>query len=473
MARRLAAAACAWASVATAAPPSDTQSAVAVRSDAALVQVQAETPDGFDARRRLGQLELEDKREGGYATGLPLVNYDSNTGLGIGARGYFYFDGERTDPRFAYTPYLYRVFLQAFATTGGYQFHWLDLDARNVFGSAFTLRGALIFQRNIDQHYFGVGSRSMRRLSFSGSERSYRRYADYQAALDPVDSAGVTRSRYDSYLLTQPMALLSVERPLLRGLVRPMLGVGLSHSDIEDYSGDRIDVEVDGRDVRATQSPTRLSEDCAGGVITGCDGGWNNFLRLGLAFDTRDFEPDPNRGVLLDAALDLGSAVLGSGYDWARVMLAARSYLPLLPFRTDLVLATRATFVLQSRDTPFFGMNWLPYMEDPRQGLGGLRTLRGYKQDRFVGPVMTLLNAELRWTFARSQPFGQRFAWMVVPFVDVGRVDDRVADVDLSGTKADLGLALRAAWNLATIITVEYARSDEDTGVYVNFNHIF
>jgi outer membrane protein assembly factor BamA len=455
--QRLFAAAYTWASLATAAPDSEPPA----------------TPDGFDPRRHLGSEELSNKPEGGYATGLPLVNYDSNTGWGFGARGYFYFDGERSDPRFAYTPYLYRVFLQAFATTGGYQFHWLDLDARNVFGSAFTLRGALIFQRNIDQHYFGVGSRSMQRLSFSGAERSYRRHDEYQAALDGVDADGVTRSRYDSYLLTQPMALLSVERPLLRGLLRPMLGVALSYNDIEDYTGDRIDVEVDGREVRATQASSRLSEDCAAGLIAGCDGGWNNFLRLGVAFDTRDFEPDPNRGVLLDAALDLGSGVLGSGYDWARLLLAARSYLSLLPNHTDLVLATRATFVLQSRDTPFFGMNWLPYMEDPRQGLGGLRTLRGYKQDRFVGPVMTLFNAELRWTFARGPLLGQRFAWMVVPFVDLGRVDDRVADVALRGMKADLGLSLRAAWNLATIITVEYARSDEDAGIYVNFNHIF
>jgi hemolysin activation/secretion protein len=118
-------------------------------------------------------------------------------------------------------------------------------------------------------------------------------------------------------------------------------------------------------------------------------------------------------------------------------------------------------------------MNWIPYLEDPRQGLGGLRTLRGYKQDRFVGPVMTLANAELRWTFARSDPFGQRFAWMVVPFVDAGRADDRVRDIELEGLRANVGLALRAAWNLATIITVEHARSPEDSGTYVHFNHIF
>jgi outer membrane protein assembly factor BamA len=385
--------------------------------------------DSFDARRRLGAEEYAEKAEGGYFTGLPLINYDSNTGVGFGGRAYYFFDGERSDPRFAYTPYLYRVFLQAFATTGGYQFHWLDVDARNVLGSAFTFRGALIFQRNIDQHYFGVGSRS--------------------------NEATITSSRYDSYQLTQPMLLLALERPLLRGVLRPLVGVGLSYNDVRD------------------PGETRLSEDCVAGLIVGCAGGWNDFLRLGIAYDTRDFEPDPNSGVLIDAALDVGTRLLGSEYTWLRGMLAARSYLSLLPGVTDLVLATRLTLVVQSSDTPFFAMNWIPYLDDPRQGLGGLRTLRGYKQDRFVGPVMTLANAELRWTFARSEPFGQRFAWMVVPFVDAGRVDDELADIELEGVHANLGLALRAAWNLATIITVEYAASPEDSGTYVNFNHIF
>jgi outer membrane protein assembly factor BamA len=439
---------------------------------AAVAQPAAPVPDGFDERRRLGPEEYENKAEGGYFTGLPLVNYDTNTGVGFGARAYYYFDGERTDPRFAYTPYLYRAFLQAFATTGGYQFHWLDLDARNIFGSAFTFRGQLIYQYNTDQHYFGIGARSMGRLSFSGSAQSYRRYADYQAALDTI-VAGQTRARYDSYRLAQPLLLLSVERPLLRGLLRPMLGLGFSHSDIENYAGQRVSVDVDGDEVRATQGPTRLSEDCAAGVITGCRGGYSNYLRLGIAFDTRDFEPDPNRGVFIDLALDLGTRLLGSGYDWARVMLAPRGYLSLLPGLTDLVGAARATLVVQSSDTPFFGMNMIPYVEDPRQGLGGLRTLRGFKQDRFVGPVMTLFNPELRWTLLRTPAFGQTFAWTLVPFIDLGAVHDRVGDLGLSGWRRDQGAALRVAWNLATIITVEYAASDEDSGFYVNFGHIF
>ena len=124
-------------------------------------------------------------------------------------------------------------------------------------------------------------------------------------------------------------------------------------------------------------------------------------------------------------------------------------------------------------DTPFFNMGLIPYTEEPRSGLGGLRTLRGYKQDRFVGPVMSLLNAELRWTYARSQFFGQRFGWMLVPFLDIGAVYDHLSDFTLAGWKRDQGLALRAAWNLATIITAEYAFSEEDSGVYINFSQIF
>jgi len=427
----------------------------------------------YDERRRLGAAELAAKAEGGYVTGLPLIDYDTNTGLGLGVRGYYYFDGYRDDPRFEHTPYLYRIFLQGYATLGGYQYHWLDVDARHVFHSAFMFRGQLVYQRNTDKHYFGIGADSMRPLSFTGADRSYRRYADYQAALDQVDDAGQTRSRHDRYVFAQPLGLLGLERPLLRGLLRPLLGVGLSYNDIEDYTGKRVSVAVDGKEVRATQAPTRLAEDCAAARITGCGGGWNNFLRAGLSFDTRDYEPDPNGGVFIDTALDVGTRLLGSRYTWLRGMLTPRMYVSLLPSVTDLVLAARATFVVQSRDVPFFAMGLIPYTEEPRSGLGGYRTLRGYKQDRFVGPVMTLFNAELRWTFAEVAPMGQHFAFIAVPFVDLGAVYDSVEDVSLGGWKRNAGLALRVPWNLATIMTAEWAVSDEDTGLYFSFDHMF
>ena len=38
------------------------------------------------------------------------------------------------------------------------------------------------------------------------------------------------------------------------------------------------------------------------------------------------------------------------------------------------------------------------------------RTLRGYRDDRFVGPVMTLVNGEVRWTFSHFNIARQKFA---------------------------------------------------------------
>ena len=419
-------------------------------------------PPGSGAKQALDAQDYQRKNEGGYFTGLPLANYDTNTGLGFGVRGYYYYNGHRSDPLFAYTPYFYRVFLQLFATTGGLQFHWLDVDAPTIAGSPFRFRSQLIFQRNTEQHYFGLGSRAMQPLGFTGSPRTFQHFDDYQAALQTPDRLGQTRTRYDEYLLVQPLLLLSLQRSVLDGLIWPLVGLGFSNTGVyDDYKKE------------ANSAPTRLQEDCAAGLIHGCAGGWNNFFRLGVALDTRDYEPDPNRGLFIDAALDIGSRVLGSGYEWARFMVAPRVYFD--PFRrwVDLVFAGRATFQVQSRSSPFFAMNFLPYTEDPRTGLGGLRTLRGYKQDRFVGPVMGLVNAEVRWTFLRFEALSQRFALIAVPTLDLGATYDRVGDVRLAGWKRSQGGALRISWNQATILTTEYAFSQEDSAFYVNFNHQF
>ena len=56
---------------------------------------------------------------------------------------------------------------------------------------------------------------------------------------------------------------------------------------------------------------------------------------------------------------------------------------------------------------------------------------------------------------------------------DVGRPFDRVADVSLARWRPSYGGALRISWNLATVITADYGVSPEDSGLYINFGHIF
>jgi hypothetical protein len=86
---------------------------------------------------------------------------------------------------------------------------------------------------------------------------------------------------------------------------------------------------------------------------------------------------------------------------------------------------------------------------------------------------MALTNYEIRWTFAKTKLLGQRFAFIAVPFVDMGRVFDSVRRTSLARWERSQGLALRVAWNLATIISIDYGVSNEDSGLYINFAHIF
>jgi hypothetical protein len=418
--------------------------------------------------------DLARKNEGGYFTGLPLVAYSSDFGLGLGARAYYYWDGDKDDPRFANTPYLYRVFLQGFASTGGVQFHWLDFDAPNIFESPYRIRSQLIYQRNINSNYFGLGNASLSPLAFPGSPKTYSKFDGYTADQQKIQPDGTTYGKYDQYDLLRPYWIASIERLFDHDRVRVLGGFGLTYARIRDYTGRTVDaVDASGADTSAPEAPTRLATDCAAKRIVGCGGGRDDFLRLGISYDTRDFEPDPNSGVYLDAALDLGTVALASQYDYARFLVAARGYWSPFPDAADLVFAGRATFETQSSGTPFFSMDTFPYTEDPRSGLGGHRTLRGYRQDRFVGPVMTLLNGEVRWTWGHITVLHQKLAFIIVPFVDTGRPYDKLADLTVSAWRLSYGGAFRVSWNLATIITVDYGRSSEDTGFYVNFNHIF
>ncbi len=435
--------------------------------------IQGGAPEGLGRKQRLRDDDLARKREGGYFTGLPLANYDHDVGFGFGARVYYFDNGKRTEPRFAYVPYEQRIFAQGYASTGGLQYHWLDYDSPHFLGSLFRVRASFEFQQNIAQNYFGVGTRSMQPLSFPGSPESFAHASEYDARLRTVQADGSTYALYDKYFGRRPQLAFAAERHLLGGLVRALFGLGFSNTAIRQYSGKVTDADGAGGTVQAPEAPTRLSLDCAARRIVGCDGGWDNVLRLGLSLDTRDFEPDPNSGIYAELSTEYGLRGLGSNYAYARVMGSVRGFYSPIPKLADLVVATRGLYEVQTQGTPFFSMSNLPFIDDNHTGLGGFRSLRGFKDSRFVGPVIVLANLELRWTFVRFKALAQSFGLMAVPFMDIGRVFDNVATTSLKDWKRTQGGGFRIAWNEATIIMADYGFSDEDAGLYVNFNHIF
>jgi hypothetical protein len=203
---------------------------------------------GFAAKQRLTDEDYARKVDGSYVTGLPLFAYDPNFGFGAGARAYYYYNGHPDDPLFAYTPYLHRVYGQAFATTGGGQDHVIDYDAPAFPDADYRVRATLEFEADTDWPYFGVGSRSMAPLSYAGAPGvTFARMSDYTRATTAVQPDGTTYARYNVYGFHRPVLQLALERNLLGGLLRSMVGVNI-------FSGSLF------RSTRATSSRTPTPE---------------------------------------------------------------------------------------------------------------------------------------------------------------------------------------------------------------------
>jgi outer membrane translocation and assembly module TamA len=111
--------------------------------------------------------------------------------------------------------------------------------------------------------------------------------------------------------------------------------------------------------------------------------------------------------------------------------------------------------------------------DERKHGLGGFESLRGYHADRFVGKVQMQGNLELRWSLPDFTIWNQHLRPMLVPFVDVGRVFDKVGGFSVSDWKVTGGLSFRLAWNLATIVSFDYAYGSEGSLFYMELGHPF
>ena len=62
----------------------------------------------------------------------------------------------------------------------------------------------------------------------------------------------------------------------------------------------------------------------------GIEGGWTNYVKLGLVYDSRDNEIVPKKGRWLDILAEISRRVLGSDYEYLRLTTTLRTYHPLL-----------------------------------------------------------------------------------------------------------------------------------------------
>lgn len=406
----------------------------------------------FNRKVPLPELLVDDKREGRYFTGFPALGFDDATKFNYGVALQFYDNGPKDSPFFRYTPYRRKVAIQAIDTTGGFRTLLVDYDEPYVADTPWRVSAHVNLTNNEREKYFGIGDAARGGFTFPGSTQVYGNYDDYRTALDQqVD--GKDYSRYAEYHRTVYASNINIAYDLLGGRLRPLLGVEARHVQVADYSGRTIK--------GVPEEPTRLHEDAASGTIVGVHGGWDNAFRAGLTYDTRDFEPNPRSGLMLEMAGRYVSSVLGSDFHYLQTTATARVYYGVRGDPHPLVLAGRLLYSAQFGTVPIYSLAVLPTSEGDVLGFGGFPTLRGYPDNRFISKSGMVANGELRWTFSEKTLWHQHLDFIVAPFIDVGRSFKEPSDTTLGGWKFGGGGGFRIAWNLSTMISFDLGASRE------------
>jgi len=417
-----------------------------------------EPPHFARYKKPLPDILLKYKEEGFYFTPFPIIGWDPDTQFNIGAAAGFFQNGKKDSPFFRITPYRWTLSTQALVSSGGV-FQVLNyFDMPYVMGTPWRVRAEIDVFRNPYKNYFGIGEQGQQ-LIFPGTGQVYGSYNDYQEALKQ-QSGGATNERYDQYGYSHVLFRGQAEYDLVGGYLRPLFGIQIARVWIDDYTGDTVS--------GAVQNQTHLNADCAAGRAKECNGGWDNMIKLGISFDTRDFEPNPKKGIFWELTTELSPTFLGSASNYGRLSTDIRAYGSIIDWKSQLVvLAGRFYYGWQFGDVPFYAMNVLSFTDRNWTGLGGFRSIRGYRLDRFVGPVQMLANMELRWSFYDFTIWKQNIRLGLKPFLDVGRTFDSNSDITFAGWHPGGGMGLMLAWNLSTVINFDMAYSSEGSAFYM------
>jgi len=225
-------------------------------------------------------------------------------------------------------------------------------------------------------------------------------------------------------------------------------------------------------------------------------GGMNNFLKLGLLWDSRDNEANPMHGIWSEIDFVIAPKFLGDGnYGFVKLAVIHRHYITIVKKKLSFVyrLAYQGTI---AGTVPFYVQ---PIMINSWEktttidGLGGSRNLRGILRNRVVGDGVVYANAELRWKIFDFNLFRQPCYFAANAFSDAGMVVQKIpinkngipASVDQSEyfssgndyPHLSFGGGLKIAYNENTILAVDLGytpdKQNGDLGIYVGFGFLF
>lgn len=447
-----------------------------------IVKAQEKDSLSFIKSKRMSDDDLAKKREGTFFTGIPDFSSDPVTGFGFGVRTNTYWNGNRDNPLFPYTPYLMKLTANAAYYTSNARELILKLDVPYYKGTRWRFKVDFKAQQNPANLYFGLTESTLGQLRLPSDENTtFSTYKEFDRARKTLRPGGVGEADFVTDALsnrfreTEYMLNLKADYALGKGKWRIMGGYEIQHlsySTFEGMNAEAID-PITGQNTTAPNGISLLSRDFEDELISGVDGGWVSIIQTALIYDTRDFEPDPTKGYYFEIANEYSSKYIGSQFDFDKLFIQGRAYQK-IPVGKRTVLAGRfGVGNIFGNNAPFFEFQdqWSP--EGSINALGGRQSLRGYRANRFLARSMWFTNVELRVRLAETQIGKQRFALAVAPFFDAGTVRDRWQDLNFKNIKTSYGGGLRIAWNQSTVLSFDYGHSKEDRLFYFGIGQAF
>ncbi len=455
-------------------------------------------PFEIDKSKRLPDFELDEKKEGTFVTGLPRFEFDPIRGFGVGGNLFLFINNTKDDPFFEYTPYRHSISTEFFIFENGRVRYALNYDAPYIFNTKWRLRVDAVLWEDPNAQYWGIGRESLQPLRFRDKRtqevRDFDKVADYEENLAIAelgnDGRFYTDFHYNHIYQSEQLYNLLLERTYLGGRLRLMFGYEMLFTNFRSYNGRSAEeaFTLDGEEVPAINNPTLLDEQIAAGVwerfnLSGFSDNDNYYFTSMLAgaviYDTRDFEPDPSNGVFLQYSHEYSPSWLGSDFNFNKMMIQGQYVATLKRWRQN---KSRLTFAGLAALGHIWGSNinfiemWDLSSQAEAGGilvLGGARSLRGFREARFLAPTVALINLEMRARFYSFRLLKQHIALGANVFYDAGSVWDNITDINLRQWKGAPGIGGRIAWNQSTILRLDYGISSEGSQFFFGFGHIF
>lgn len=439
----------------------------------------------FIQSKKMSDADLEKKKEGTFVTGIPDFSSDPVTGFGFGARTNVFWNGKRDNPFFAYTPYLMKLKANAAYYTSNARELILSLDVPYYKGTRWRFKIDFKAQQNPSNLYFGSSEKTLGELRLPSTPNGGKTFTTYDAfdeARKTLRTGGaeeaefVTDALSNRFRETEYMLNLKADYALGKtGKWRIMGGYEIQHLSYKTFEGTQADAinPATGQEVKAANGTSLLRRDFEQGLVSGLDGGWISILQTALIYDTRDFEPDPTKGIYFEIANEFSSPIIGSQFTFNKLFLQAK-YFKKIPIGSRTVFGARVGVGnIFGKNAPFFEFQdqWSP--DGSINSLGGKQSLRGFRANRFLARSVAFANFELRARVAELSLGKQNFSFAIAPFFDAGTVRDRWQDLNFTNIKTSYGAGARIAWNQSTIISFDYGISKEDKLFYIGIGQAF